>query len=144
MDRTQAMTKLLVFAKTRAEDLRATADREHLDDVDLHATERIAAELDEAARVLAIDEGAQLIVLPKGKACLPLSRRQVSVVNRALACFSHSLQIARDTAIISHETFCGKADRARAVQLLVWALQQEFEDDKRGRAEPAGGPEAQD
>ena len=91
MDKTEAMTKLLACAKTRAEELRAKADKEPLDDYDVQAAERIAAELDEAASVLVLEEGEQLFAVPENKAYLVLTEPQVHIVDRALTCFSKSL-----------------------------------------------------
>lgn len=64
---------------------------------------------------------------------------QVGVLDRALSGYATGLQAARDLGVISHETFGGKADRARAVQYLVWEAKDKFEVDKRHLTTPQPG-----
>ena len=67
---------------------------------------------------------------------LELDEAQVGLLDRALSGYAKALQAARDLGVISHETFCGKADRARAVQYLVWEAKDKFAVAKRHLAAP--------
>lgn len=67
---------------------------------------------------------------------LEMDEAQVGVLDRALSGYAKALQAARDLGVISHETFCGKADRARAVQYLVWEAKDKFEVAKRHLTTP--------
>lgn len=67
---------------------------------------------------------------------LELDEAQIGLLDRALGGYAKALEAARDLGVISHETFCGKADRTRAVQYLVWEAKDKFEAAKRTRAEP--------
>jgi hypothetical protein len=67
---------------------------------------------------------------------LELDEAQVGLIDRALSGYAKALEAARDLGVISHETFCGKADRARAVQYLVWEAKDKFEVAKRHLAAP--------
>lgn len=62
---------------------------------------------------------------------LELEENQLGILDRALSGFAKALEASRDLGVISHETFCGKADRARAVQYLVWEAKEKFETAKR-------------
>lgn len=55
---------------------------------------------------------------------LELDPAQLGLLDRALGGYAKALQGARDLGVISHETFCRKSDRARAVQYLVWEAQE--------------------
>jgi hypothetical protein len=66
---------------------------------------------------------------------LELDEAQVGLLDRALSGYAKALEAARDLGVISHETFCGKADRARVVQYLVWEANDKFEVAKRHLAE---------
>lgn len=67
---------------------------------------------------------------------LELDEAQVGLLDRALSGYAKALEAARDLGVISHETFCGKADRTRAVQYLVWEAKDKFEVAKRHLATP--------
>lgn len=69
-------------------------------------------------------------------AILELDEAQIGLLDRALGGYAKAVQAARDLGVISHETFCGKADRARAIQLLVWEAKDKFEVAKRHLAAP--------
>ncbi len=56
---------------------------------------------------------------------LELTEAQLGLIDRALGGYAKALHAARDMGVISHETFCGKADRTRAVQTLVWDLKEQ-------------------
>lgn len=58
---------------------------------------------------------------------LELEENQLGILDRALSGHAKALEAARDMGVISHETFCGKADRARTVQFLVWEARGEVE-----------------
>jgi len=76
---------------------------------------------------------------------LELDEGQTVILDRALKGFAQSLETARDMGVISHEVFCAEADKARAVQYLVWSLQEQFEIAKRHPREATGeAPSAQD
>jgi hypothetical protein len=73
---------------------------------------------------------------------LELDEQQLGILDRALKGFAKSLEAARDMGVITHETFCAKADRARVVQYLVYAAQEMFETAKRHQAAPPASEEA--
>ncbi len=62
---------------------------------------------------------------------LELTEAQLGLIDRALAGYAKALHAARDMGVISHETFCGKADRTRAVQSVVWDLKERTEASRR-------------
>lgn len=62
---------------------------------------------------------------------LELDEARLGLLDRALSGYAKALQAARDMGVISHETFCGKADRTRAVQYLVWEAAERFTEAKR-------------
>lgn len=74
---------------------------------------------------------------------LELEENQLGILDRALSGFAKALEASRDMGVINHETFCGKADRARAVHYLVWEAKEKFETSKRHEVSalppPAGG-----
>ncbi len=61
------------------------------------------------------------ISIPDDCIVLQLNDSQADTLDRALTGFARALAAARDMGVISHETFCTEADKARAVQYLVWA-----------------------
>jgi hypothetical protein len=65
------------------------------------------------------------VVVKDKSVVLELTEGQIGLLDRALGGHVKALQAARDMGVISHETFCGKADRARAVQSLVWDLKEQ-------------------
>jgi hypothetical protein len=73
---------------------------------------------------------------------LELDEQQLGILDRALKGFAKSLEAARDMGVITHETFCAKADRARVVQYLVYEAQEKFETAKRHQASPPASEEA--
>jgi hypothetical protein len=75
---------------------------------------------------------------------LELDEAQVGLLDRALSGYAKALEAARDLGVISHETFCGKADRARVVQYLVWEAKDKFEVAKRHLAAPKQAGETSD
>jgi len=74
---------------------------------------------------------------------LELEENQLGIIDRALKGFVNALEAARDTGVITHETFCAKADRARAVQYLVWGAHEDFETAKRHVVAPLASEQAQ-
>ena len=73
---------------------------------------------------------------------LELDEQQLGILDRALKGFAKSLEAARDMGVITHETFCAKADRARVVQYLVYEAQEQFATAKRHQATPPASEEA--
>ena len=71
------------------------------------------------------------VPVPDDSVVLTLSEAQVGLLDRALSGYAKALVAARDMAVISHETFCGKADRTRAVQYLVWEASEQLAAGKR-------------
>jgi hypothetical protein len=66
------------------------------------------------------------IIVQDKSVVLELTEGQLGLLDRALGGYARALQAARDMGVISHETFCGKADRTRAVQTLVWDLTEQL------------------
>lgn len=73
---------------------------------------------------------------------LELEEAQLGILDRALSGFAKALESARDMGVITHETFCAKADRARAVQYLVWEAREKFETAKRHQDMPPPASDA--
>ena len=78
------------------------------------------------------------ITIADDSVVLELDTNQLGLLDRALGGYAHALEAARDAGIISHETFCGKADRTRKVQYLVWAAQQQIEESNQQPQSPQG------
>ena len=126
MDRTEALTKLTAFAKSWAEELRSKANKDHLDDYDLQATERIAAELDEAAKIVESEPHGQTVGPAMEVVCLEVDEARCDILDRALTGFTKALQTGRDMGVISHDTFCKEADAVRVVHYLVYDCQSKL------------------
>lgn len=56
----------------------------------------------------------------EGTVSLTLNATGCDVLDRALTGFAKALQAAWDMAVITHETFCDEADKARALQYQLW------------------------
>ena len=123
MDRTEALTKLTAFAKSWAEELRSKANNDHLDDYDLQATERIAAELDEAAKIVESEPHGNAVERAIEMVCFEVDEARCDILDRALTGFAKALQTGRDMGVISHETFCNEADAVRRVHYLIYDSQ---------------------